>query len=973
MPASSIYTFPSNASFSTSLAHYLLSQFEQTPEGIAAVRLFLPSRRSSMALRDAMLSLSPTSAVLLPQLIPLGDVDEEELLVQHWVEKEIIQAVLDLPPPISAAERQLLLMQLIQQRSPAGTYIPTTTATRLAMSLAELMDDCSRYGVAFNTIHTLVPEEYAEHWQHTLNFLELVFNDWPKMLAKRGLSDPIAHRSQLLYLLSQAWEKVPPSFPVIAAGSTGSMPATAALLKTISNLERGMVILPGLDTSLPASCWLNITETHPQFVLKQLLHKLDITREHVTMLAPAEPQTCTVTRSLTLQQALLPAENTSMWAAEANQPAQNIQHMHLLECATIHEEALVIATLLREALEIPDKTAALITPDRILARQVSAQLQRFGIHIDDSAGMPLWDTAPAIFMRLILQCITENFSGHSLLSLLKHPLCSLNITPAECRQLARDIEILLFRQLQQSSGLQTVIQRLQQAENASAEMLTAMRFLEHAFQPLISLSTGGNLQDMVAAHLQVTDALSNTQTIWSSPAGEQLSKQMAEITMAAATYGTIAMHDYTAVFASLLQHATFRPSYGTTPRLHILSPVEARMQVLDRAILGGLNEGCWPADPEISPWLNRSMQHMLGLPIAERRTGQSAHDFMMLSHTSEVFYTRASKVGGTPTIASRWLQRLQAYLTCQKQALSTHHPVLDWVKALMAQQVENITPLAPPTPAPSADARPDSISVTDIETLLSDPYAVYAKHTLQLRELDTIERQPDMKDYGSFIHKALELYTDHPKHADIKRLLACGQEALAPYYHFTIARHYWWPRFEHLAMWVVEQEKQKKQISRIEAEKQCRWSCIVDSDHYPAIQLHTRIDRIEYSTEGKLTLIDFKTGAPPPESQVIEGISWQLPLEALILSHENETTPLPKSAIASLQYWKLAGKEETNIITSIPTKKPMEIMLEDIEAKLFALLAAYADAKQPYLVTPLEAYAPKFPRYAHLEREDEWR
>src|SRR5262249_21326529 len=86
------------------------------------------------------------------------------------------------------------------------------------------------------------------------------------------------------------------------------------------------------------------------------------------------------------------------------------------------EEARAIALAMRETLEQPDRTAALVTPDRGLARRVAAELGRWRIAVDDSAGLPVLETLPARFVRLLLETAQSDFAPIPLLGLLKHPL-----------------------------------------------------------------------------------------------------------------------------------------------------------------------------------------------------------------------------------------------------------------------------------------------------------------------------------------------------------------------------------------------------------------------------------------------------------------------------------------------------------------------------------------------------------------------
>ncbi len=179
------------------------------------------------------------------------------------------------------------------------------------------------------------------------------------------------------------------------------------------------------------------------------------------------------------------------------------------------------------------------------------------------------------------------------------------------------------------------------------------------------------------------------------------------------------------------------------------------MQYADRMILGGLNEGAWPADAKLDPWLNRPMRKALGLEPPERRIGLSAHDFVEGASAAEVYLTRAMKVDGAPTVASRWLLRLQGLVKGMglEGALGAPH-WMEWAQSLDA--APDVKPIDKPAPRPLLGKRPTKFSVTEIETLIRDPYSIYAKHVLDLRPLDAIDESMAAAERGTIIHKALE-------------------------------------------------------------------------------------------------------------------------------------------------------------------------------------------------------------------------
>ena len=190
------------------------------PLALSRVTILLPTRRSIAALRAAFLRLSQGRAMLLPRLRPLGDVDEDELDLTAGADGA---TTLDIPPAIPSLTRRLLLARLVAARPDLDGNV--VLATRMAEALAELLDAAATEGLSLDALANLVPESYARHWQITLDFLTIVREHWPALLAERGMIDASDRRNRLLAALAQRWQDKPPADPIYAAGSTGSIPA----------------------------------------------------------------------------------------------------------------------------------------------------------------------------------------------------------------------------------------------------------------------------------------------------------------------------------------------------------------------------------------------------------------------------------------------------------------------------------------------------------------------------------------------------------------------------------------------------------------------------------------------------------------------------------------------------------------------------------------------------------------------------
>ncbi|KAA5607123.1 double-strand break repair protein AddB [Roseospira marina] len=984
----SLYTIAPTRPFVDVLAAGLLAAYGTDPLRLADVTVLLPTRRAGRLLREAFLRQGGGRALLLPRMMPLGDVDEDDLSLSDGAAPG--EGVEDLPPAIPGLRRQLLLAQLIQARPlrPDGTRPTPEIAARLARDLAGLMDRVQTERLSFDRLTELVPDRYAEHWRTTVEFLSIVTDVWPSLLEAEGMMDPADRRDRLMTAQAEAWRHSPPDSPVIAAGSTGSIPATADLMAVVAGLPQGAVVLPGLDRTMDADSWAALDWTHPQFGLRRLLERLGVEREAVADWPDAIPATDTATapadRARLLTEAMRPAPTAHAWHGAPALPAATLDGVTRITCPGPREEAETIALMMRETLETPGRTAALVTFDRTLARRVAAALGRWGLTVDDSAGQPLALTPPGTVLRLLAAAAASDLAPGPLLDLLRHPLVTAGRDAGLFRRQVRRFECAVLRGPRHAGGFEGLRRAAFKAEFAEdSGPLRLIARLEGCMGAFLAGMQGPEvpLTALVKAHMEAAEALAETDTepgplrLWAGPAGEAAATFAAELADAADGLPPMAPRHYPGVLDALLAgHVVRTPPGMGHPRLAILGPLEARVWHADRMILGGLNEGSWPPAVEADPWMSRPMQAAFGLPPPEQRIGLSAHDFTQALGAPEVALTRAARVEGTPTVPSRWLLRLDAVTAAtglgDAWAAAAHGPWLAWTGHLRA--VTPTEPVPPPAPTPPVEARPTRLSVTRIETWRRDPYGIYARYVLGLEKLADLDQPLDMRDFGMLVHAALEGFRVRwpgPLPPDPEReLLAIGEEEFGETLADAHAAAFWWPRFERTAAWIVAQEQRRADtLDRVSVE--CSGRMTLSGTDRP-FTLTGTADRIERRTDGTLVLVDHKTGIPPSKTEVSAGYAPQLPLEAAMVA-AGAFADLPAAPVSGLEYWRLKGNRdapgEIRSVADDPTTLAAEAL-----AGLTALVNLYARPETPYPARPVPDKAPRYSDYEHLARVAEW-
>lgn len=1019
-----VYTIPPTAAFLETLAGAILAgdlplglRSPPDPLSLTGYTILLPTRRACRAMREAFLAASDGSALLLPAIRPLGDVDEDaEFFADNARSGGGLG--LDMPPAIGNLERRLAMTELVlawsrkmKESGLAGAQgFPATTpaqAVSLATELIRLLDEVESERIALDALGELAPERFAAHWQLTTTFLKIVTEHWPAHLEEQGKMSPYRRRDLLMAAETRRLLESPPPGPVIAAGSTGSVPATAALLDVVAHLDHGGVVLPGLDLMLDDESWTLMSRDHPehpQFGMARLLNRLNVARRDVRPLTGTEPCAGTAARVRLLSETMRPASTTDLWLgfgetlsdAEADMALEGLT---LIEAPTSEDEAETVALLMRQAAESPARSAILVTPDRVLARRVSARLETWDIVVDDSAGRPLSRTPSGVFLDLVVEVGCNGFEAVPLLALLKHPFARLGREPAAIRQVARRLELIAFRSPRLATGLagargavkrtrryftesvrqSAAIERL--GEEGCIDVERLLDDLEAAFEPLASVARHGRAKAgaYFEAHAKVAENLAQDENddrtrLWRGDDGEALALHFAELMSGSGSGPELAERDYPDFYRSLIGGTVVRPRRAAHPRLAIWGPLEARLQRADLVVVAGLNEGTWPKIEDPDPWLSRPMREAVGLPAPERRIGLAAHDVAQLMAAPQVVVTRAAKVDGVPTVASRWILRLEALLKGigKEDALRPSEPWLAWAR--QRDDVSTFQPAPRPDPKPPVAARPRRMSVTRIEEWIANPYAVFARDILDLEPLPLLAGEPDAALRGQLVHEALHRFArEHPD--QLPQDPAAALMALADSLFQRLGAHpriwaFWKPQFARFADWFGATESERRRdvagtFSEVRGE-------LAIAGPAGSFTLTARADRIDLTNAGDLVIYDYKTGSPPGRSKVDSLVSPQLPLEAAIAA-KGHFDGLESRSVSDLRYIHVLGAHHAGSDERATALVPAELA-EAALNELTALVSEFDQVETPYapLRRPEFLSRYRYDDYAHLARIGEW-
>lgn len=953
--------------FSTALHDGLRKRFANlAPEDVAQVEVYVNTRRMQRRLIDLF---HEGDAVLLPRIRLVTDLGHDVGLK-------------DIPPAVAPLRRRLEVAQLVKGLIEADpTLAARDSAFDLADSLVALMGEMQGEGVPPEVIEGLDITDQSGHWQRALSFIQLV----QKYFGDAAQPDGEGRQRRVIEAQIARWVSDPPKHPVIVAGSTGSRGATSLFMQSVAMLPQGAVILPGVDMDMPASVWdqldpLNGGEDHPQYRFKAFCDAVGLPVADIARWAegPLDRQDRTALVSLSLR----PAPVTDQWITDG----PRLGNLHaatkdiaLIEAATPREEADAIAVRLREAVE-QGQTAALITPDRMLTRQVTAALDRWDIKPDDSAGQPLQLSAPGRFLRHVADLFCDELDAERLLVLLRHPLTHSQDKEGSKHSLNTNALELELRRYGPPFPTRDSLTAW-----ASAK---ADRFPERVdwavwvAYTLVGLrdTKPRSLDDWIKAHLTVAEALAagvdgeESGELWLKAAGREAKRVMSEIEVHAEAGGTMTAHDYRQLVGSVLSGGEVRDRDAGHPQVLIWGTLEARVQSADLVILGGMNEGSWPEAPAPDPWLNRPLRVEAGLLLPERRIGLSAHDYQQAICARHVVISRSIRSDEAETVPSRWVNRLMNLLggleaqggpECLTSMRDRGQAWLQLARLIAAPDpTKPVTPARRPSPAPPADVRPRKLSVTQIQTLIRDPYAIYARKILGLNRLDPLTHGADAPLRGTIVHKVLERFVkdkiDPSDAGAAQALMTIADDVLQERCPWPAVRTLWRARIAAFVPYFLDEEiKRRAYSANIDTE-------MVGELTFPRIgfTLVGTADRIDLDDDGEALIYDYKTG-PPPSPKKQKSFDKQLLLEAAMVER-GAFKALGVVRTKAAIYIGLGGEPKNQ---AAPLEdEPAHVTLEKFEA----LIAKWMDTAKGYTSRRATEKLTFEGDYDHLARFGEW-
>ena len=1008
-----IFTIPPGIGFLDTLAQTLVSEFEleSKPDALADALIYVPNGRSALSLAKALHKAVGRKAIISPEIRGLGNVEDDEPL-------NVAEAYLaPINLTVSNAERVGTLAKLcIPYLKVLGTDSPVA-AIKCAREVAALMDQATICGeIDWKKIIEIdVDSDLADHWRKALKFLEIITDTWPKYLAEKDYSDRHKRRLDVAIAVAKSWKKNPPTTPVILAGSTGSTKVSRVLMAAVEKLPMGRVILPGLDREASEETWESIKESpgHPQFAFVKTLEELGPNNSAVTRWPTEARSITTRARRLLINESLAPPDRTADWLTRVRDLAYSenmavedfakeaLKGLTLIEARDEVDEARIASLILRETLEHRDQTAVLVTNDSNLERRAVANLKRWDVFVKPAGGIPLLNTEAGSFADLVLDWLREPANPIKIAALCKHRFFSEQISKTNTKFEFNRFEQCFLRGFTRWGSLSEMRskydqERSQNSKYSNFRYESNPAFADHSFMEFLERAStvdglsfsderSYSLSSLCEAWVNVIQTLVNEETtVWRGRDGSKLADVIRELDQIVKCIGDGTAEHLQKIYRDMAREQRCRePNYE--PRIEIWRAMEARLQSANKVVLAGLNEGVWPSQATPGSFLPRQFYKKLGMSDPEHRLGLTAHDFSQLACAPNVTLIYTRRRDGSPAVASRWIWRLK---TLAEGALTKdgaseafwpdpeNNPV-NWASSLTKLSEQEEADFANPKPRPPLEARPEKLSVTRINVLQRDPYAIYAENILKLSPLDPLDAEIDARPIGTAVHMALQRFEDNKENNDQDRkwLLDLLQEEFEQAgVSESRIKQLWAVRRKACDGYLQWRSEQSSDTDTVGIERKGTWTFSLSNGK--AFIVSGQADRIDRLRDGTLAIYDFKTGDPPSEAQINAGLEQQMPLLALIAS-EGEIQDLPRAKVSEIGYIKVGTKFAVKIIGESPKSPlagvPVQELMNRTRKGLKQLMDSYLlTEKQAYLSAPRVKWISYDFGFNRLARRDEW-
>ena len=861
-----VFNIQASKPFLETLIYGIKTRFGSNPILLSSIKIFLPTKRACKNFDEIFLETNNYKPTFIPKTYPIGDLDANEIMASSFANNADKNN--DFNQSISEYEERIIFANLINLKF-KNENCNIIHNLETANDLIKIYNECIKDEINLDKILELNLTELTIKLSEIKKMLSILAKDYPDYLTKIGKTSPEHNKIDLINRLRILWENNPTSEIIIFAGSTGSVPATRKLIKTVTDLPNGYVVLPSVDHLLDDHSWNKIDYNHPQFMLKQLIDFMGIERKSIN---EWDQKIVYESNSAFISNFMLPEAVTYKWHSLVKNLSLN--NFKILPCETLATEAEIISLMIRESLEKKINKMIVVTNNNNLKTMIIANLKRWEIKIKDPDGNKISETDLGKVFILAAKMIESDFSAIDTLAFLKQE------TLFE-KNLVVEFEKVVFRGLKLKPGIIPILIKIEHFPDLKEFLHNILKKSEN----LIKLcSKKAEFKEFLKTHIELIENLSNDKlSLYNNHIGESTHLYLSELFKISDTIGRVTFSEYLYIFEDFLSKQKISTEETSYSGVEILNSIDARLVKADLIILAGLNNGIWPSKTQVNQWINKSIRNFLGMHPEEYLASKSAHDFYKLCHMSNVIITYSSYINQEPAYPSKWIIRLETlaeYLGL-KANLITNEPWNEIVKSIDQKEPKQLPKI--PAPTPKLELRPRKLSVTKIETLIRNPYIIYTSEILKLKPLDSIEKEPNSADFGTIVHLVLESYSKSSKHLKASRelLLSIAESTIKKYQGFYIYP-FWLAKLNKICNSFFEYYNLVQTNNNIFSEVSGK---LAFESPGGSFILTSKADCILIDTSNNIQILDYKTGSIPSLHECKELTAPQLPLEGIIAHH----------------------------------------------------------------------------------------
>lgn len=931
-----IFNIPSNYNFFLSLLSFLDEKFDD----LAKVKIFLPNRRSCRELTK--LILEKDKEQILPKIQAISDISYEDFFDLNLDKyDEINQIIEDLlkNKVLPKDDYLFFLSKEIQNLSVFGDDLEFEQAFKIAIHLKNLFTELDSEEIGSELIDEIDDSNLSLHRQFTLEFLKSFYCKIQNSLLKNNILSIEASHNLIIEKYSQILNKNQLSKNFVIAGSTGSLPHSRKLIKSILNQKNSHVILYGLNDEEE----IFYDENHSKFFLNNLISYLEIEKSKIINLKKDEFLISISDRQKMISTMMLPAFKTLEWQNIENIKNKKLQedlneNFKLIEAKDEIEEAKIISLVLQENF---GKKIGIISNNDKLISLLKVDLNNRNISFNDSRNLGVFNSRLIDFLLLILELRSEEFNSSSFLSILKGPFCLNNYE----KKLITDFEIKILRNQRKDAKLSGIKLKLKEIDDKNLS-----EFFDNFYKKLFQEDNCTTLCDHVKNLIKIAENLSG-KSFEELLKGENSQIELFEFFEKLKLQNDIKIkkNNILSTFKTLLSQVSYFEKSKASCKIDILSTIEARLLNFDLLIISSLNEGDFP-QIDSDNWLGRKIKKDLKIDKSLKKIGQNAYDFCNYLSNKSVILTRSKSSNGNILSPCPFLLKLQIFCKKLNINLKSEEKYFSHLKYFKQDKIEKIT-----NPKPAIEFRPKRFSITDISKLISDPYFIYSKKILNLKELKKIDFEASYAEFGSFVHKSLEEFV---KEESMDDFLPKAKKIFKEYFINNSLELIWWPKFENIFNnFILDNKKFNNAKNHLELAIEFKFEDIL---------IRGKIDRL-ICENGEISIFDYKTGQAPSEKDVFLGKDVQLPLYLLAILQDDIAKTLNYKKLGSLNYWKLSALSKSEIKKIVKDEKKLKALIMATKINLKNLFEHFKKQENGYILAPnRENY--KKNEYWHLSR-----